>query len=260
MARHIEVTVPSGMRVKFRSVKGKDIDSMRDQRRFATGESITRLLDDCTVEFVDKGIYSRINNFSWADAIVGDRLAGLIGVRQATTGDKYDFRVRCQDNRCGQWIDWEIDLESDLRRVPLSEESKQIFLEGNEFHTSLNGRDIKFKLVTGADQLKVSKVLQQASMKQRLRRRGEPLEGGDEDARSLIALGGRLLAVEGVSEIVPWLEDLDFMELRELIEAMDKHDCGVETNIEIMCTGKQGCGLQQEITLPLDRSFFDQLR
>lgn len=260
MSRMIEVTVPSGMRVKLRSVKGKDIDGMRDKRRFGTGESITRLLDDCTVEFIDKGIYNRINNFSWSDAIVGDRLDALIGVRMATTGDKYDFRTRCQDPRCGQWIDWEIDLVRDLERKPLSEESRKQFLDTNEFHTTVQGRDVKFKLVTGKDQLKIAGVLQQMQTKQKLRRRGE--EGGDynPDNRSTIALGGRILAVEGVSEVVPWIEDLDLAELRELIDAMDEYDCGVDTSIEILCAGKLGCGLQQEITLPLDSTFFDQGR
>jgi hypothetical protein len=246
MAREIELTCPSGLQVRLRSVKGRDLDGLKDKRRVQTGEAISQLLDDCTLEVLERSIYTKAPAFKWADALVGDRMKAIVGLRGATTGDEFEFRIRCQDKECRQMIDWSLDLNT-LDVKPLSEESKATFLEqGNSFMTAVAGPIVHFRLSTGRDQIKLAKFAQ--AIKQ-------PRASNDE-SRLLLGVASRIVQVDGVDDVMKWLGDLDLGEISALIKAMDAVDCGVETGIEITCSGDNGCGLIQQVELPLDSTFF----
>ena len=246
MARQTELTCPSGLRVKLRSIKGKDLDGLRDRRRLATGEAISTLLNDCTVEVIDRSIYAKAPTFDWADVLVGDRMQAVIGLRQATTGPEYGFRTRCVDRDCRTMIDWTVNL-GDLAVLPLSDASKEVFLNaGNKYTTTVDGRAVEFGLNTGRDQLRFVKALEKVRAAARGKR-------NQEHERVLFGLMSRISSVEGVTDILQWLEELDLVEIQELRKAMEAVDCGVQTGIDIICTA---CGLQQELDLPLDSTFF----
>lgn len=246
MQRQTELICPSGLHVKFRSIKGKDLDGMRDRQKVATGEAMTILLNECTLEVLDRSIYGHLKSFDWADALVGDRTAALIGLREATNGAMYDFNVRCQDSMCKRMIPWRLNL-TELEKKPLPEESKETYVNGNKFAAKCNGDTLTFKLNTGRDQLKLARAISQ------LRRSSQSKEGHQE--KVLLGLASRLVAVEGVQEIFPWLEELDLVDIVQLTKSMDAVDCGIETGLSVECSS---CGLQQEIDLPLDSQFFAQ--
>lgn len=249
MSREIEVTCPSGLKVRFRSMKGKDIDPMYDKRRSATGEATSRLMNDCTLEVIDPGVYSQLPKFDWADALVGDRTYATISLRAATMGDDYEFRTRCQDRECGAAISWVVQL-NELTMKPLPDHSKAAFTNGNRFETTLDGRVVTHKLNTGRDAAKLAKILQQAQL-QSQKSNGK----GPSSRRSLISVGSRIVAVEGVESVQEWLSELDFKDVTELVEKLSEVDCGVETGIQIEC---QSCGFIQEVELPLDSRFFER--
>jgi hypothetical protein len=254
MSRSTELVCPSGLRVKLRSIKGKDVDALRDKRKAATGEGISELLDACTIEIIDRTIYSSLPSFSWADAIDGDRTAAVLGLRIATSGSSYDFRVRCQDPGCRAMIDWTVDL-NDLPRKELSAESRATYLAGNRFVIQGCGHDITFKLKNGRDQVQFAKFMASLAMQQKQQvRRGAP----EKNERAMLGLASRIVSVDGVEDITSWLEDQDLRDLRALVRQMDDADCGIETGIEVECVGRNGCGLRQEIELPLDKGFFAQ--
>lgn len=258
MSREMEFPCPSGLRVKLRGVKGKDLDGMRDRKRVASGEAVSKLLDDCTLEVFERSIYTRLPNFAWADVLVGDRTSAIINLRQITAGSTYDFRVRCADRDCRQMIDWTIEL-SDLPIKELPKESAERFLAGNVFDATLNGTLIKFALPTGRSQTKLVKYAAQldANARQKADRTGER-DGGaaSVEGRTLLGLAGKIVSVEGVPNVLSWLGEQDLDDISQLRRAMDVVDCGVETGIEIECSGLEGCGLRQEIELPLDSKFF----
>lgn len=258
MSREMEFPCPSGLRVKLRGVKGKDLDGMRDRKRVASGEAVSKLLDDCTLEVADRSIYTKLPNFTWADTLVGDRTHAIISLRQITAGATYDFRTRCADRDCRQMIDWTIEL-SDLPIKELSKESAERFLAGNVFETSLNGTAIKFALPTGRSQTKLVKYAAQldANARQKADRTGER-EGGasSSEGRTLLGLAGKIISIDGASNVLAWLGEQDLNDIADLRRTMDDVDCGVETGIEIECAGLEGCGLRQEIELPLDSKFF----
>lgn len=248
MSRMTELTCPSGLRLKLRGLKGKDLDGLRDKRRVASGESISELLNDCTIEVIDRGIYTGgSEKFNWADALLGDRMHAIVGLRSATNGDEYDFRVRCSEPDCRQMIDWTINL-SDLPVKSLSAESRAIWQNGNRFETTSMGRRVIFKLTNGRDQMALARKVAQ------IRVAGKSKQG--ERERWLLAVAERIVEVEGVDSVLEWLEDGDLLDIRRLVKDMDAVDCGVETGIMIACAGSNGCGLEQEVNLPLDSTFF----
>lgn len=219
---------------------------MRDRKKVATGEAITTLLNDCTLEVLDRSVYGNAPNFDWADALVGDRTLALLGLREATNGATYEFSTRCTDADCKRMIAWTINL-NDLPKKPLPEESKELYLSGNSFMTQVDGRVVKFRLMTGRDQMKLAKAISH------IKRSSNSKEGRQE--KMLLGLASRINEVEGAEDVLAWLEDLDLADITQLMRAMEKVDCGVETGITIEC---DACDLEQEIDLPLDRQFFVQ--
>lgn len=143
-------------------------------------------------------------------------------------------------------IDWSLDL-NELPIKVLPEESKRLFVDGNRFQGHACDHDFTYKLRTGHDQLAFAKAaLQRAQRK----------KGPTDRERTLLGVASRIVEVDGVDNILEWLEDQDLLDLRELIREMDSNDCGIETSIEVVCSGPNGCGLQQEVELPLDGRFF----
>jgi len=259
-AKEIEIECPSGLRVKLRSIKGKDLDGLRDKRRLATGEAFSKLLDDCTLEVLDPGPYfgtaslqvvgSKQPVWGWKQALIGDRVHGLLGLRSATSGTMYGFRVRCGNDQCRAWIDWELDL-AELPIKPLSPESRERFRADNRFEATVDGRVVVFHLVTGEDQAKAIRLQERfAAARKRQKERGD---SASEGGQALLGLAARIVSVEGESDVVAYLSELDLGEIERLIRVMDKADCGVETGIEVVC------GECEEVTsqeLPLDANFF----
>lgn len=251
MPRETDVPCPSGLQVRLRSIKGKDLDGLRDKRRLATGEAISKLLDDCTIEVIEPSIYRKLSAFCWADALVGDRMKAMVSLRQATSGNKYDFRVRCRDRDCRKMIDWTLEL-STLPIKLLKPESAELFLSGNVFETHVNDTLVKFCLNTGRSQAKLLKLAQQVGQK------NDAGKVETDEGRALLGLLGKIVSVEGVTNVLDWLEELDLTEISDLAKHIDEADCGVETTIEVVCFGRDGCGLKQEVELPLDSRFFMQ--
>lgn len=256
MAREIELNCPSGLRVKLRGIKGKDLDGLRDKRKVATGEAISTLLDSCTLEILDRAIYEKLTTFAWADALVGDRMKAVVALREATSGDAYDFRLRCRDPECRELIDWSLNL-SELPEKKLTPEDAAAYLDGNSFETRINDTLVKFKLRTGRDQVQMLKRV--AQMDARMRdSKGPRQQQSAAEGRAVIGLYFRIISVEGVDNVMNWLGDLDLSEITQLNKAMDAVDCGLETTIEVICSGMNGCGLRQAVELPLDSTFFMQ--
>lgn len=250
MSRQAEITCPSGLRVKLRSIKGKDLDGLRDKRRLASGEAISTLLDECTIEVIDRSIYAKLPSFDWAHALIGDRMYAVLGLRKATTGQDYLFDVRCIDRDCRRAISWGLNLD-ELPVKELPEESKEVWANGgNKYIAHVNGKEVIFGLNTGIDQVKFVRNLDKIRSNAKFR------QGQANNAeRTLLGLAMQVSEVEGLKreEILPWLEDCDLADITKLRKDIEAVDCGVETGINISCPH---CGLQQEVELPLDSSFF----
>lgn len=252
----VEVECPSGMTGAFRGLIGRDYRSFNRQTA-RTGEGVTKILNACFT-VADPGIYktNAAGNVDWNDVLVGDRMFGLISIRRAMFPDEpYTFRIACREKFCRQPIHWGVPLaELPIKKLP--EESKALLTAGtNEFEVPLVGQRVWFQLLTGRDQIKRHKLIQQAQRR--------ALADSNEKASDLVyALAARIVRVEGLDfghgdsidfeTKVKWLEEIGTPDHRRLLRAMDKVDCGVETTIELTC---EECGSQQEVELPFDETF-----
>jgi hypothetical protein len=122
-----------------------------------------------------------------------------------------------------------------IKAIP--EASLEKLRSGEPFVTTILGKKIQFRLTTGDDERKGAKFLK--GMQQRI----------------LDVLNMRVIAVEGIEskDKRAWLADLDLGFHRDMLDAFDEHDGGVETEIEIECPE---CGNIFPIDLPFGREFF----
>lgn len=253
MARESELTCPSGLRIRMRGIKGKDLDGLRDKRKVANGEAIGELLNNCTIEVLERAIYGKLPNFNWADVLIGDRMKAVIALREVSAGDVFDFRTRCRDTDCKEMIDWTLNL-SELPVKELTPEAAEKFLNGNSFETAIEEKVVRFKLNTGRDQARLIKMASQMDAQAESRRRDGAAPAPE--GRAVLGVYSRLISVDGVDNVMKWLLSLDLADITMLVKAMDAVDCGIDTTIEVICSGDNGCGLKQAVELPLDSTFF----
>lgn len=236
----IEITCPSGMRGTVRGLKGKEMNLLSDRKKARSGDLYDDLLKACWLETLDPCIYTFGQDVNWDQVLVGDRFYTLLQLRQATyPGEPYSFKVRCSDRECGRSFEWDLDLD-DLPVKKLPEASAEAVKTGQPLVVDVDNHNVSFMLQFGKDE-------------KRLRRRIKNADDG-----VIATLASRIHSVSDsvggpVANATAWLEDLEFADMRNLLDAFDEHDCGVETSIEIECPY---CADVQETQLPFEAGFF----
>lgn len=241
----IEARFPSGLVARVRGMKGKDYRNLAGASKLS-GSGVSQLLQSCVVEVVDQGPYAQ-RAIPWdSEALVGDRLFGLVTIRRATyPGEQYAFDVPCSLGRSCRKIEWKLDL-NDLPVRELPEDARARFAAGeNRFDTATSsGQRVSFKLMQAADYKKQRRIIDAV---------GPSAQG------LLLSLATRIVEVDGlrnqdVRTVFDWLDDLELSEHRTLVAAFDAVDCGIETEIEVECPW---CKQEQTITLPFGRTFLN---
>lgn len=235
------ITMPSGFAGEIRGLKVRDLQQIADPSMARGGKALDVMLSAFSA-ITALGPYEKkwaIGGVpKWDDALQGDVFAALIDIRAATWGAEYEFRVRCQG--CGEGYDWELDLR-DIPRKPYPETTIEALRQGEpEFTTEgPGGEPVRFKLTYRRDE----KI-----QEERRRRAGGKFGIAD-------ALGMRLVSVEGVKDVrlKDWILELEAAELKALVERMQEHEGGVDTDIETVCTF---CNWQQWVSLPFDKGFY----
>ena len=234
------VHCPSGLAGEVRAFKAKEANLLADPRQARNVVSFDKVLRACWETTIDPGPYDMGEGGpDWSRALVADRFAALIGVRVATYGPDYEFQVNCANEACpGKRFMWGLNLETDLERKALPEESITVWLNDNRFPAKAGGKNLWFKLLTGADEARNTVRFRQSR-----------------DALITAALASRIVEIEGVhsNDKMHWLENLDMGEAMSLLDQFDSVDGGVETEIEVQC---EHCLTVQDIELPFARDFF----
>ena len=233
------ITCPSGLHGRIRGMKVREERILSDRKLAKRGGQVDQLLKACWEETLDPGPYDFGEEIDWGKVLQGDRFFALLKVRSQTYGADYAFGVTCQNGACRERIEWELDL-SDLPVRAFSEESREAFLNGNRFKTTLPEAGVKvwFRLLTGSDERKLPALRKRA---------GEQLLSA--------MLNFRVSEVEGVEarDKRRFLEELSMNDADFLVDEFDRVDCGVDTTIEVECPE---CFEVQEVELPFDRGFF----
>ena len=254
----ITITCPSGLAGEVRGLKVSEGRILSDKNLIKSAKLMDKILETCWVSTAEAGpIYqlaSAPNGAAlapdWSKVLVGDRFYALLKIREASYGDGYVFKVVCDNGRCEEPFEWELEI-SKLPVRKLSKVSAQRFLDGNRFDATFAGRRVAFKLLTGADEVRIAQQRKLLKQSQAASRRN----GGDQANVLVEAVIPRIIEVEGVDvrALRAFLEDQDLADLENFVDDMDFQDCGVDTEIEVQCPE---CDNLQRVALPFAAGLF----
>ena len=251
------VELPSGMSGDIRKIKGTEIAVLAEQTEGVGGSAdggFTALLNGCWQRTLDKGPYPFVavgdTKPDWKRLLKGDVLFGVVELRRISLsdGDTFDFDAQCEE--CKAKIPWSVKLsELTVRKLPRA--SAEALSEGRPFVVEIakDGATHKatFNLQTLGQEEPIARL-----MKQQKRTAATVVD----------VLCSQIVSIAGVNPDIKaryrFLSELSMGELFDLRAALDEHDCGIDTAIEIRCQNKN-CLWEQEINLPLlGRRFFSQ--
>jgi hypothetical protein len=242
------IKLPSGAEIEIRGLKGKEGKILSDKAAIKNGTFLDKILSACTIRVTNPGPYTPVTApalekggisrdvFNWDSVLMGDRFLTLLHIRSLTLGDMFCFKIQCSAEGCRERFEHEISLLKDLQVTVLSAEDAAMVASGEPFSTrDPSGKLIRFKAPTGRDELQAAR------------------SGVGIDGVFMTALLRRIVDIEGEDIPRRYLEEQGFGELLQLLEEFDKHNCGVQTAIEIECPH---CGNLEDVQIPFDRGFF----
>ena len=136
------------LELKYMTTREEDI--LMSENLIKKGIVIDKLLDSL---IVTKGV-------NQGDLILGDKNAVLVASRILAYGPEYTVEVLNPND-----LDEKIEHTFDLSKCPFKKLSKDVDYSGNEFEftTPVGKNNLKFKLLTGADEILIEKDLKQSS-------------------------------------------------------------------------------------------------
>lgn len=243
-----EIICPSGLIGEIRKLKVRETDILASPTKARSGVAMNNVLSNIwerTIEIPD--IYSFktkgddegiLPKPQWDKVLIGDYFYIQLELSRITFDDLYPFQIPCPNYFCQAPINWEVEL-SKLDVKKLSDESKEIFKNGNRFEAVLSstGKKIWFQLLLGEHQRRLTKIMR---------------ESKDNLASASLML--QVVEIEGIDKNKKnsFILDMDADEAAELREQMDNAGCGVETEIDIRC---EECGSIRAVNLPFDGLF-----
>lgn len=251
------VECPSGLVVRVRGLKVRQLKVLADRKAMESGEAFEQFLAECTEEVVEPGpaygaeskrAWTPGTVFDWKKALQGDRFAALLGVRLATHPEPFAFDVPC--SRCGEDVAAEVDLRA-LPRVPYPEESIAKYVAGERLEIEIGGRTVTFPLMTGVEEERIQKHLERARKSDPRTRREQPYDPVVDPALARIEVAG----LKG-AELRSWFEDLDGRELARLSTALETTAGGIDTTVIVRHEAAPKCTATTKVDLPFSHARF----
>ena len=239
----IETRCPSGMVGVIRPLKVSDEKVLIDNKLLRTGNIVLELCKRAWVRLIDPGPYEfNDNNIEWNKILQGDAYWLFFQVRKISYGPIYEFTYKC--DQCNTLVRHELNIDTDLDVNELSDESKAIFKNGQYFEVqSPDNKLVQFRLLTAGDETKVNRLVESREM--------TPRQASA--ALSMISVEG--LEAKDSRDFARYIESMTPGDFDILCERMEEYECGVDTDIIVMCSNKS-CGVEDVILLPLQISFF----
>ena len=232
------ITCPSGLSGEIRGLTGRAFELLGDKRRQREGLLGNAMLRECWMSTADPGPYELGNDGKpdWDKVLVGDRTYVLTQIRCCMYGPKYSFKVPCQE--CREPIQWDVDLLT-LPVKPLAPEDLEVFRLGNKLRGELeDGRGFTFRLPIGVDETKAAKM-------------------GSVGSAFIPMLVSRIHSIDDMPEnetLRRYFEAEEMATIFAFARAMDAHDCGIDTEVEVVCP-RDSCGVVQTVNIPFGRGF-----
>jgi hypothetical protein len=228
------VQCPSGFTIEIRGLLTNEANILADMQAQQQGSVTDSILTSTWVSTVDNGPYKFPGAPVWEQVLSGDRFYAHMMARIATHGDEYGFDLNC--SHCRAKIRWDVAL-GDIPVRKLSDEDKAAFVAGNKLTTTgPDGKTYTFHLNTGKHEKRAQMLLKQSPQ-----------------SKLTAALTSRIDAIEGVMVVSEYVGTLPFGDACALIDTLDEHDCGVETDISVSCSQ---CGATSDVALPFGQAGF----
>lgn len=250
-----EVHFPSTLRIEAKPWLSTELVKLGTAARSARGGSgLAPMFDMLTrawVRTLDPGPYRFTVGAAkperpWFEMLTGDVLVGLKEVRARSSGDKYYLPFDCP--RCGEDDNLVAVPLSELKVRPLSDEALRKVRSREPFKARVADVEVAFDLQYGRHDEEAAALLAKVKEDKRLGRR---VVG--RGAHSLIeAAAVRVRALDGQErpaiERWEWVASLRTEEVDDLRDAFDEHDCGVDTEHQVLC---QACQRRSRLDVPL---------
>ena len=218
--------------VEVKCMTTREEDLITSRALIKKGTVITELLKSCLMN----------KSVNVDTLLVGDRNALLITIRVSGYGSDYVVEIECPD--CSEKFKNTFKLDAlTIKRLGTNPDSPN----SNQFSYTLplSGLNIKFKLLTGADEFEIT---QEAEKKKKV--------GMQTDNVISRRLFYSIMSVNGetdknkIARIVSNLRAGDSLALRKHIDSVEP---GVDMNQQVTC---QHCGAGSEVDVPIGPTFF----
>ncbi len=253
------------MVLTIRGMKAREMVYLQDRKLAKNGTMIDKLLLACIESTEDFGPYEAHDSgfVSLDTMLLGDKFYALIMIRAATFGDGLNLQTDCRNPACEKPYDVAIKL-SGLPVKSLSAEDAEKIRKGELMTCAVpsTGQLVKYRPARGRDEKLAAKAQ-------------------DDENPALAIVACRIVEIEGVETkeqfgqrmllkaqargnadkvreafgggVRAFLEDMPLDDFYALAEAMEEHDCGVDTKIAAECPA---CSYEQEERLKLGANFW----
>jgi len=251
----MKIEAPSGMVVDLRGLTARDGRYLSNEALVRDNEVEDHILRNCCPTLLDPGPYPFQGAIDWDRVLVGDGVYLFLAVRDATfPGDPHEIKLTCPQKFCREKFVWQIDIHEFLQKKvkPLSAADAEAIKAGTPIRVQVPNvaPTFLFSPRTRGDLKQFfAYEKQQKSWSAKKKEQINQVV----DNLTFWRLGIEGLDIKKPRARQDFLEDLGFREIHALREALDVHDCGVDTSIDVACPH---CEHEWEIQLPFDRSFF----
>jgi len=230
----VESALHNRTSVEIKAMTAKEEDILTSATLIRQGKVMTQLLRSC---LVDKSIDPD-------EMIVGDRNAILVAIRASGYGTDYLTEVTCED--CGEAFEHTFTLNN----LPIAKLSQDPDVEGTRvfsFVLPVSKKTVKFKLLSGAEELELSNVLEKTK-----KVRGP----GSVENHVTARLFYSIMSIDGENDrakIQRLVQTMPAMDAKKLRNYMVKLQPGLDLVQEVVCPA---CNASSEVDMPIGQDFF----
>lgn len=218
--------------IDIKAMTAKEEDLLTSQALIKNGTVLSKLLESCI-----------LNKLLDADTMItGDRNAILTALRITGYGQGYDIKIRCPE--CDKTFENTFDL-SQIPVKPLGAEPLEPGRNLFGFKLPRSGKAVQFRLLTGADELELSRA---ARGRQKF---GSQVEQGVTSRllQSVVSIGED----RDPQKLAYAIQNMSAGDSRALRKYIDRVEPGLKMRQMIEC---EFCGEQSEVNVPLGLTFF----
>jgi hypothetical protein len=236
------------------------VERLEDTESMGT-DAMLELLNGTWLSTTDAGPYLKLVpdegaavKPNWQNQVLKNDILGLLlslRVGSFPKGYDYEFKVRCEGERCKHPIRWGTHIVDHVlsRMRTLCDESVAHLETGEPLLYNAAGAEIGFRLPTLASEVPMRKHIKQ--LRKRRTRKTKKETTIDRVAAQILTIGSKKVRAQQAHDFVLDLDAVDYYALRD---HFDLADVQIDNELTVKCPE---CDWVFEVDLPLTPSFLD---